>query len=85
MKRTLTITALLLAAIGCRPVPDATLEGRVTLDGRPVAGVLVSDVTADIEGRHVLILEDIFDTGNSLEFTVNHLKDEVRHPLLRRK
>ena len=32
------------------------------------------DVTADIEGRHVLILEDIFDTGNSLEFTVNHLK-----------
>ena len=32
------------------------------------------DVTADIAGRHVLILEDIFDTGNSLEFTVNHLK-----------
>ena len=32
------------------------------------------DVSADIEGRHVLILEDIFDTGNSLEFTVNHLK-----------
>lgn len=34
------------------------------------------DVTADIEGRHVLILEDIFDTGNSLEFTVNHLKKQ---------
>ena len=34
------------------------------------------DVTADIEGRHVLILEDIFDTGNSLEFTVNHLKEK---------
>ena len=32
------------------------------------------DVTANIAGRHVLILEDIFDTGNSLEFTVNHLK-----------
>ena len=28
----------------------------------------------NIEGRHVLILEDIFDTGNSLEFIVNHLK-----------
>ncbi len=28
----------------------------------------------NIEGRHVLILEDIFDTGNSLEFTVNTLK-----------
>ena len=34
------------------------------------------DVTADIEGRHVLILEDIFDTGNSLECTVNHLKEK---------
>ena len=27
------------------------------------------DVSADIKGRHVLILEDIFDTGNSLDFT----------------
>lgn len=31
------------------------------------------DVTADIKDRHVLILEDIFDTGNSLSFTVEHL------------
>ncbi len=31
------------------------------------------DVSADIRGRHVLILEDIFDTGNSLDFTVRHL------------
>lgn len=31
------------------------------------------DVTADIKGRHVLILEDIYDTGNSLTFTVEHL------------
>ena len=34
------------------------------------------DISADIKGRHVLILEDIFDTGNSLEFTVNHLKSK---------
>ena len=27
----------------------------------------------DIKGRHVVILEDIFDTGNSLDFTVKHL------------
>ena len=31
------------------------------------------DVSADIKGRHVLILEDIFDTGNSLDFTYHHL------------
>ncbi|MBR4863398.1 MAG: hypoxanthine phosphoribosyltransferase [Oscillospiraceae bacterium] len=31
------------------------------------------DVSANIEGRHVVILEDIFDTGNSLEFTYHHL------------
>ena len=31
------------------------------------------DLSADIKGRHVLILEDIFDTGNSLDFTVKTL------------
>ena len=31
------------------------------------------DVSADLKGRHVVILEDIFDTGRSLEFTYNHL------------
>ena len=31
------------------------------------------DVSADLEGRHVLILEDIYDTGTSLDFTYKHL------------
>lgn len=31
------------------------------------------DISADIKGRHVVILEDIFDTGNSLEYTYKHL------------
>ena len=31
------------------------------------------DLASDIYGRHVLILEDIFDTGNSLDFVYKHL------------
>ena len=31
------------------------------------------DISADIRGRHVVILEDIFDTGHSLDFTCRHL------------
>ena len=35
--------------------------------------VVSKDVSVDIKGRHVVILEDIFDTGTSLSFTVEHL------------
>ena len=35
--------------------------------------MISKDLSCDIYGRHVLILEDIFDTGNSLEFISNHL------------
>ena len=31
------------------------------------------DISTDIQGRHVLILEDIYDTGNSLTFVRDHL------------
>ena len=31
------------------------------------------DISADIKGRHAVILEDIFDTGNSLQYTYEHL------------
>ena len=31
------------------------------------------DIASDLKGRHVVILEDIFDTGNSLDFTYKHL------------
>ena len=34
------------------------------------------DLSVDIRGRHVLILEDIYDTGNSLDFTYRHLMEK---------
>ncbi len=38
--------------------------------------VVKRDVSADIKGRHVLILEDIYDTGNSLNFVYHHLQEK---------
>ena len=32
------------------------------------------DVSADLTGRHVVILEDILDSGRSLQFTCEHLR-----------
>lgn len=43
-------------------------------EGTESANMIVKrDISCNIEGRHVVILEDIFDTGNSLEFTYKHL------------
>ena len=35
--------------------------------------IVRQDMSVDISGRHVLILEDIYDTGNSLDFTYRYL------------
>ena len=35
--------------------------------------VVKRDLSNDVKGRHVLILEDIYDTGNSLDFVYNHI------------
>ena len=38
--------------------------------------VVRKDVSADLTGRHVVILEDILDSGRSLQFTYQHLLDK---------
>ena len=40
--------------------------------------VLKKDVSLNLEGRHVIVLEDIIDTGLTLKFTVEHL--QAMHP-----
>ena len=38
--------------------------------------VVKRDVSENIKGRHVLILEDIYDTGSSLNFVYHHLMEK---------
>ena len=35
---------------------------------------IIKDITQDIRGKHVLVVEDILDTGNTLSFLCEHLK-----------
>ncbi len=35
--------------------------------------IVKQDMSVDVCGRHVLVLEDIFDTGGSLQYTYHHL------------
>ncbi len=38
--------------------------------------VVKKDVSCDLKGRHVVILEDIFNTGRSLDFVYRHLMEK---------
>lgn len=35
--------------------------------------IVKQDMSVDVKGRHVLVLEDIYDTGGSLNYTYQHL------------
>jgi hypoxanthine phosphoribosyltransferase len=49
-------------------------------DGTDSTGVvrILEDLSQNIEGRHVLIIEDIVDTGCTLQYIIQNL--ETRHP-----
>ena len=48
--------------------------------GTKSSGVVkvVKDLTSDIEGKHVIVCEDILDSGLTLQFLINYLK--TRNP-----
>jgi len=36
--------------------------------------ILIRDIEADLSDRHVLLVDDIFDSGRTMDFVVNHIK-----------
>jgi hypoxanthine phosphoribosyltransferase len=66
----------LVRKLECRPVLDfvalsgygneACFSGGVTLH---------KDVSAGLEGKHVLVVEDIVDSGHSMRWLLDHLRD----------
>ena len=62
------------------PIPLALdfLEVSSYGEGTESTGVvrILKDLANPIEGRHVLVVEDILDTGNTLAFVVDHLKSQ---------
>ncbi len=49
-------------------------------DGTETSGVvqITSDLTKPIEGKHVIVVEDIVDTGLTMEYLLDNLR--TRHP-----
>ena len=52
-------------------IQASSYRGAVT---RPGALHVQSDLLPDLRGRHILILDDILDTGHTLDYLVKHLK-----------
>src|SRR6266571_6866430 len=62
------------------PIPLALdfLEVSSYGEGTETSGVvrILKDLAHPIEGRHVIVVEDILDTGNTLAFVVDHLRSQ---------
>jgi hypoxanthine phosphoribosyltransferase len=63
-----------------RPLSIDFLGLRSYGDGTESSGVvqITSDLTKPIEGKHVIVVEDIVDTGLTMEYLFENL--ETRHP-----
>ena len=70
MKKTFMAAMMLLVACGCAYAQKATLKGMVTLDGKPAAGVLVSDgvdiVRTNSSGKYSIVS----DKADSMVFVI---------------
>ena len=60
------------------PIPSARLPGVLVYRSRPSrAGVrILKDLAKPIEGREVVVVEDILDTGHTLSYVIEHLRSK---------
>ena len=68
------IDFMALSSYAAGPNPDTSPADTLN----PGAVRLVMDLRSDIAGRHVLVVEDIIDTGHTLRYLLNLLA--ARHP-----
>ena len=54
-------------------IQASSYRGKTTVAGELRLG---ADILADVRGRHVLLLDDILDTGQTLSHLVKHLHDQ---------
>jgi hypoxanthine phosphoribosyltransferase len=54
-------------------IQASSYRGATTTSGRLHIGV---EILADVRGRHVLLLDDILDTGQTLSHLVQHLREQ---------
>ncbi len=77
LKGSLPFLADLMREIPLRLTLDF-LETSSYGDSTDSSGVvrILKDLANPIEGRHVLVVEDILDTGNTLAFVIDHLRSQ---------
>jgi hypoxanthine phosphoribosyltransferase len=63
----------LVRRLNCRPVLDFVCLSSYGENNRPAQVRMLKDVSLPLRDRHVLIVEDIVDTGRSMRFLLDHL------------
>jgi len=74
--------SLIFLADLIRCLPISMKIGLVTVSSYPGATTasrgakLLSEIRADIRGRHVVVVDDILDTGNTLRLVIERLRQQ---------
>jgi len=70
----LVVSRLLSDILGINTVQIIGIDFYKGIDETKKKPKLTQDLTTDIRGKNILLVDDVADTGKSLEFAVKHLK-----------